>query len=301
MPPECRPQPPGSAVPIGNFAGRTGTLPHTMPTLARLFAPLLALVLVACTATAPPNALAGAPAGASTADTARVLLAALDSEALYTIAGGLKPVSEGFWHGNVRSDQPDLAAVSAARAALAPWRNDTLWADVHVFHQAHDGKRAARGYVVDRRALAELLHAQAAFFAPFGLGPDTHPAEVMAVVERLPKLDRHRALGLLFGYPQHAIEFFLAAEAAREAGTEPAPRRFVQIPAFVSPTGRFVYAVGKDDPERAEDRELAADAAPRLQRYRELRATIREDDAEALIALTRQLQQEFAPAVAHHR
>ena len=35
----------------------------------------------------------------------------------------------------------------------------------------------------------------------------------LAVVERLPKLDRHRGLGLLFGYPQHAIEFFLAAEA----------------------------------------------------------------------------------------
>jgi hypothetical protein len=283
-------------MPIGNFAARTGTLPHPMPTMARLFAPLLALLLVACSATAPtrPPASGSAP----TADTARVLLAALDSEALYTIAGGLKPVSEGFWHGNVRSDQPDLAAVSAARAALAPWRNDTLWADVHVFHEAHDGKRAARGYVVDRRALAELLHAHAAFFAPFGLGPDTHPAEVMAVVERLPKLDRHRALGLLFGYPQHAIEFFLAAEIARDAGTEPAPRRFVQIPAFVSPTGRFVYAVGKDDPERPEDRDLATAAAPRLQRYRELRAATTVDDAAALLALTRQLQQEFAPAAA---
>lgn len=272
-----------------------------MPTLARPFAPLLALLLVACSATAPPSTPTNASASAITADSARVLLAALDSEALYTIAGGLKPVSEGFWHGNVPSAQPDLAAVSTARAALAPWRNDTLWADVHVFHEAHDGKRAARGYVVDRRALADLLRGQAAFFAPFGLGPDTHPAEVMAVVERLPKLDRHRALGLLFGYPQHAIEFFLAAEVARAAGDEPAPRRFVQIPAFVSPTGRFVYAVGKDDPERAEDRELAAAAAPRLQRYRELRATIREDDAEALIALTRQLQQEFAPTAAHHR
>ena len=296
MPVECRPRQNGSAMPIGNFAARAGTLPHPMPTMARLFAPLLALLLVACSATAPSAARATAPL--ATADTARVLLAALDSEALYTIAGGLKPVSEGFWHGNVRSDRPDLTAVSAARAALAPWRNDTLWADVHVFHDAHDGKRAARGYVVDRRALAELLHAHAAFFAPFGLGPDTHPAEVMAVVERLPKLDRHRALGLLFGYPQHAIEFFLAAEIARDAGTEPAPRRFVQIPAFVSPTGRFVYAVGKDDPERPEDRDLATAAAPRLQRYRELRAEVREDDAEALLALTQQLQQEFAPAAA---
>lgn len=261
-----------------------------MPTMARLFAPLLAWTLVACSAAAPPRT----PANAVTADTARVLLAALDSEALYTIAGGLKPVSEGFWHGNVNTAQPDLAAMSAARAALAPWRNDTLWADVHVFHDAHDGKRAARGYVVDRHALAELLREQAAFFAPFGLGPDTHPAEVLAVVERLPKLDRHRGLGLLFGYPQHAIEFFLAAEVARDAGSTPAPRRFVQIPAFVSPTGRFVYAVGKDDPERAEDRALAAEAAPRLQRYRELRAEVREDDAEALLALTRRLRQEFA-------
>lgn len=267
-----------------------------LPAALRAFS-LLALSLLAACASAPPRAPA-------TADTARILLAALDGEGLYTVAGGIKPVSEGFWHGNVAVDAADLAAVQATRAALAPWRNDELWADVHVFDAAYEGKRSARAYVVERRALAELLRARADFFAPYGLAPDTHPAEVMAVVERMPKLDRHRGLGLLFGYPQHAIDFFVAADAERAPGEPPLPRRFVQIPTFASPTGRFVYAVAKDDPERPADRALADAAAPVLARYRALRDALpAAADAETVLALAATLRREFAaqPATAPTR
>ena len=249
-----------------------------------------ALLLLAACATTP----LAAPVAAPTAATAELVTKALDTEALFTIAGGLKPVSEGFWHQSVDVNAPDLGGIATARAALAPWRTDTLWADVHVFHDDRGGKRAARGYVVHRPALAALLQAHAAFFAPFGLGPDTHPAEVFAVVERMPELDRHRGFGLLFGYPAHAIEFFLAAEKAQAAGGEGPKRRFVQIPTHASPTGRFVYAVAVDAPELPADRELAAAAAPRLTRYRELRAAADTNDAHAMLAIAARLAAEFA-------
>ncbi|MCU0865448.1 MAG: hypothetical protein MUC36_16815 [Planctomycetes bacterium] len=256
---------------------------------SRRFHPgLLPLLLTACFAR-PPAAPALPP------ETAPLLLAALDGEALFTLAGGLKPVSEGFWQRWIEVAAPDLGAIATARKALAPWRNDELWADVHVFHQVHDGKRAAMAYVVDRRALATVLRDQAPFFAPYGLLPDTHPAEVMAVVERMPKLDRHRGQGLLFGYPRHAIEFFVTAAAVADDATgKPAPRRFVQIPTFASPTGRFVYAVAADAGEHADDVVLRDAAAVQLARYRELRHGSRVDDPVVLQDLVTALRSEFA-------
>jgi hypothetical protein len=253
----------------------------------------------ACTPVASPPAVErmAAVAAAPAVDAeraAKLLLAALDGEALYTLADGTKPVSEGFWHGWVRVDAPDLAEVEAVRAALAPLRTDDLYADVTVFDAVHDGKRAAQAFVVDRRALAAALTKHAAFFAPYGLAPSAHPCEVMAVVERMPKLDRHRGHGLLFGYPVHAVDFFVAVADTPGEGGKPAPRRFVQIPTFASPTGRFVYAVPPDAPDRPEDVALRARTEPVLARWRELRAGLAVDDVAALRAAVATLRRECA-------
>ena len=256
-----------------------------MPT-TRTFVHLLLSLLAAC-----------ASAPSLPPETAPLLRQALDGEALYTVAGGLKPVSEGFWHAWIDVAAPDLSAVASTRSALAAWRTEALWADVHVMHEAHDGKRAARAYVVDRAALAALLQRERPFFAPYGLLPDTHPAEVLAVVERLPKLDRHRGQGLLFGYPQHAIDFFVQAAAERGADAPVVPRRFVDIPTFGSAKGRFVYAVAADAAELPADRELAAAAAQILDRYRALRPSD-STDADGLQQAVRTLRAEFAGGAA---
>ena len=151
----------------------------------------LAVVLAACSF-APPSQPAAPVARAE-------LWAALDGEALFTIAGGLKPMSGGFWHTWIDVASPDLSEVRRVRRELAEWRDDELWADVHVFDQVHEGRRAALAYVVDRDAVADVVARHRAFFAPYGLAPDTHPAEGVAVVERMPPLDRPRGQGLLFG------------------------------------------------------------------------------------------------------
>ena len=267
--------------------------PIIMVALLRL---LICLSLVAC-ATAPRTDHPVA-AGTSSTESVRVRLSALDREALFTVAGGLKPVSEGFWRGWVDVKAPDLEQVAAIRKALAPWRNDALWSDVHVMHQIHDGRRAAQAYVVDRAALAALLVREQAFFAPYGILPDNHPAEVLAVVERMPPLDRHRGQGLLFGYPQHAIDFFVAAAESAEPGKRPSPRRFVQIPTFASPTGRFVYAVPIDAEEQSADVELRERAARMLLRYQQLRPDEDRIDDATLRRIVAALRAEFAAATA---
>lgn len=254
---------------------------------------LLLAALGACashpTAACPPSPTVAA----ATADTVPHWRKALDSEALFTVVSGLKPVSCGFWSTRIDAAHPDFAQIAAVRAALRPWQDDELWADVLVFHDAYDGKRAAEAYVVDRAALAQLLADEAAFFAPHGIAPDTHPAEVFAVVERLPDDDRHRGMGLLFGYPRHAIEFFVAAQHRTTEDGKPAPRRFVQIPTFGAATGRFVYAVPQDHVDDDADRALSARAATILARYRELRPQDSAVDPVVWRGVVQRLRAEF--------
>jgi hypothetical protein len=98
----------------------------------------------------------------------------------------------------------------------------------------------------------------------------------------------------LFGYPVHAVDFFVAVADTPGEGGKPAPRRFVQIPTFASPTGRFVYAVPPDAPDRPEDVALRARTEPVLARWRELRAGLAVDDVAALRAAVATLRRECA-------
>jgi hypothetical protein len=102
----------------------------------------------------------------------------------------------------------------------------------------------------------------------------------------------------LFGYPVHAVDFFVAVADTPGEGGKPAQRRFVQIPTFASPTGRFVYAVPPDAPDRPEDQALRARTEPVLARWRELRAGLDVGDLAALRAAVATLRREFAERVA---
>lgn len=209
---------------------------------------------------------------------AELVQTALDREALFTIAGGLKPVSTGFWQGSINLDDPSVAELMQVREALSPLRTDDLYADVQSFDLTHDGQRIIEAYVAHRPAVAATIERTQAFWARYAIAPDTHPAELLAVVDRMPKLDRFRAYGLLFGYPDEAIEFFVNAAAEEEATGEFVKRTFVQIPTFDSPTGRFVYAVAVEHEPTAADRRLRAIAAEILDRYRSVRNSRRPLD-----------------------
>jgi hypothetical protein len=63
-----------------------------------------------------------------------LLLKALDSEALYTIIGGLKPMSSGFASFKFSVEKPDLAQIEETRRLLSVWRcGDMLYAYVQHF------------------------------------------------------------------------------------------------------------------------------------------------------------------------
>lgn len=218
--------------------------------------------------------------GQDMAQAQALLLEALDREALYTLVPdpetgrALKPMSSGFASIRIElaSPGPGLAELERTRRLLGLMRTGDFYADVMVFAASHEGRRSAEAWVVHRPTLAAMLEERSAFFAPLGLSPTSHPIEVITTVERLPRLERFRAYGYLFGYPDYAVDFFVqAADEGEKSGTL-VPRDFVSVPTFESPTNRFVYAVPKGSARRAEDEAIADAAAPVLERYRELRS-----------------------------
>lgn len=211
----------------------------------------------------------------------------MDGEALYTLTGGLKPVSEGFWQTHFPEGRDTSPEVDAARAALnaLPLGPD-LAAGVYVFVAPFRGTRVASAFVAHRPSLGAVVARRRDVFEPLGVTPATAPQRVLELIDRAPRATRWRAFGLVFGYPEYAVEFFVAAGEEQDAG-KPVGRDFVSHPTFASDRGRFVYAVPKGHVERAEDRRLKAATADILARYRAWRAVYLAGERLGAVALLR--------------
>jgi len=228
------------------------------------------------------------PPAADVPDAAALSLRILDGEGLYTATGGLKPVSDGFWQTRFPATEDTSAAVETVRRRLAtlPLGPD-LEAGVLVFAAPFDGRRAASAFVVHRPALRALIGRRADVFEPIGVTPETPPQQVMERIDRAPRAARWRAFGLAFGYPDHAVEFFVTAGEEQARTGRFVARDFVHLPTFATDRGRFVYAVPPGHAERAEDRKLRAAAMSVLDRYRGWRAVYVGDGKAGATALLR--------------
>ncbi len=256
---------------------------------------MVGVMLNGCAATTlSANATVRMSEVASAPDTFALLHEATDHEALYTLVGGLKPMSTGIWGGSFVVDDPDLADLCDVRLALAPLCNDVWYADVQVFDYIDAGQRSAHAFVVHRMAMARMIERFEAFWSPWGITPCTHPSEVVAVVDRMPDADRWRGYGYLFGYPADAVDFFVEAGLAIEDENDVGPgedRQFIQIPTYASKRGRFTYAVPVDHERSAADKATANEAKQILGAYTQRR--VRMQNARSMIAELRRLNQKF--------
>ena len=233
---------------------------------------------------------------ASSVDTHLLIRKAADHEALFTLAGGLKPMSSGFWRGSFEVDDPDLDEIIEVRQALAVLRNDAWHADIQVFAKAHDGRSSAHAFVVHRAALARMIRRHESFWSPWGITPDTHPNEIVAVVDRMPRSDRWRGHGYLYGYPDDAVDFFVEAGLAADDGREVGPekdREFIDRPTHAAESGHFTYAVPLGHVPTMTDRMLADHAELILEAYTRRRP--RMVDAPSTIAELLRLNSRFEP------
>ncbi len=213
-----------------------------------------------------------------------LLLTLSDSEGLYTLAGGLKPVSSGQAL-SVRVapdvDQVALAQLDQRRRTTRALGCGDIVIFVHTFadpQKTDDGRtlRVTELVVAHRGAVAATVRRYEAFFNRLGVSPSAHPFEVVSAVEHASRLDRWRGYGYLYGYPEEAVDFFVQAGSEGDATGKLVARDFRRIDTFTRFPARaggppelssFVFAVPAGTPPSDAERGLREAAAPIYTRY----------------------------------
>jgi hypothetical protein len=218
-----------------------------------------------------------------------LLLTALDSEALYTIAANIKPMSSGFYTAQVTVAKPDLGDVEEVRQILGAWTcGGELTASVHHFAAVYEGRRPLEGVVFNVASVRRMLSARQPFFAPYGISPSADPVEGLMAVEYDQTSARLRGYGYFFGYPDYAVDFFAkAADDQKVTGTL-VPRDFRSLPTARGER-RFVYATPKGHAENEADRSLKLSVERVFSDYMARRARhIKDNDSSNVLALIRE-------------
>ncbi len=213
---------------------------------------------------------------------------ALDHEALYTIAGRIKPMSTvaSFRFPVANSDSTkntvaevlDLSEKNVYLAEIAELQylvNSLSYPDLKFiltpFKSPSKGIRYFDLNVIRVSLLDSLLSAKASFFGQFGLVPGADPVMVIAAVENAGRYERLRAYGYLFGYPDYAVDFFVNASVEQDATKKLPERNFFQIPAYARQHGTFVYAYPKEHTPDQTDSTLYYRAKEVLDYYSDIR------------------------------
>jgi len=201
-----------------------------------------------------------------------LLLKILDGEGLYTLVGGLKPISSGWFGTRIAVESPQLDGADRARRIAQTFRSgQDIVASIQPFWRVYEGSRYLDGFIYHRKSVAETVRTHRQLFGFWGLSPHSDPVQVVMAFEVDATPRRSRAYGYLFGYPKHAVDFFVQSEQAQRATGKFVERDFISIPTFGAATNRFIYAVPKGHTPNDDDRTLRERADRILAYYRELR------------------------------
>jgi 5'-nucleotidase (lipoprotein e(P4) family) len=223
-----------------------------------------------------------------------LLTVALDHEALYTLWGDVKPISDVAMF-TFRVARP--ASVSSGTASIVDAGNPALqqirrlqrvvnamnFGDVqffiHPFKRADSTKRFLQVAVLRKSSVMACLARNQSFFGQFGFVPESDPISVVMATEYEDKYERYRGYGYLYGYPEHAVTFFVEAARHQDSTKEFVKRDFFQIPTWSGEQGHFVYAVPKGYVPTELDSTLYRAASKVLSDYRAIRPTFMNPDS----------------------
>lgn len=216
-----------------------------------------------------------------------ILAYALDHEALYTLADTLKPISSvKFLKFPVAKD----SSMNDGDAIVV--HSDSLLQEIERYQRVCDAlstddwqfllvpfKRTEKNmrnleiYVIRRSKFKRELAENPAFWGQWGFTTSADPSVVLPVIEYETKLDRNRAYGYLFGYPDYAVDFFIDASRIQEKDTthKLVPRDFFAIPVYAGDKGYFTYAMPQGMAPSAIDSSIYHKATQTLERYKAIR------------------------------
>jgi hypothetical protein len=139
------------------------------------------------------------------------------------------------------------------------------------FKQPDKGYRNIQMYVISRKTFEKKLDEYSAFFGQFGINPLSQPPMIITHVENSDAYDRWRGYGYLFGYPAHAVDFFVAAGKEQNQTAKFVERQFFHIPVFAASEGYFTYALPKNEVPTSIDSSIYRSGLEALKKYKSTR------------------------------
>jgi 5'-nucleotidase (lipoprotein e(P4) family) len=215
-----------------------------------------------------------------------LLTLALDHEALYTLWGGLKPISDvatftlriarplsvSSGAANVvAADSPALQQLRRLQRVVNAMNFGDVQFFLHPFKRADSVKRFVQVAVLRKSGVEACLRRNQAFFGQFGFVPESDAVSVVMATEYEDKYERYRGYGYLYGYPEHAVTFFVEASRSQDSTGQFVKRDFFQIPTWSRQQGHFVYAVPKGYAATDADSAIYYAASKILRDYRDIR------------------------------
>ena len=230
----------------------------------------------------------------------KLLSYGLEHEALYTLLDTLKPISSSGFSlsypiakdstmndGDKDVVDPLSDSTRLNFDELKTWNKITralttreLTFLLIPYKQPWNGKRNLQLLVVRNSVFSKLLKRRASFFGQWGFTANANSATVLSVVEYENKNDRYRAYGYLFGYPEHAVDFFVEASITEEETGEFVKRNFFTIPVEAGNSGDFTYAVPVNYIPTNTDSTLYQKAIDRLEFYQKLKSQYRSSNGK---------------------
>jgi hypothetical protein len=212
---------------------------------------------------------------------------ALDHEGLYTLLAEIKPISTiQIYSLAIGTTDTLLSMSSISVAELVRFQRilDILNQNPHFqfvlnpFKQTHQGRRFLQLTIVNRRALDQLLNQHKHFWRQWGFVPGSEAGVIITTVEFEEKFDRYRAYGYLFGYPKHAVDFYVDAARQFDATGIEIPKKQFDIPTYSEQAGRFAYDIPIEYQPTQIDWQLYNRSMQILDQYREVRKRFTRDD-----------------------
>lgn len=207
-----------------------------------------------------------------------IIAYALDHEALYTLCDTLKPMSSVQFYRMPLLSTNILQRDSAQRVIgqIQKVVNQLSMGDyrfvLNPFERTDSIYRNMEIYVFRKSRLQNTINTHQEFYSKWGITAIADPASVLAITEYENKYDRWRSYGYLFGYPDYAVDFFVAAGQLQDSTTAFVKRDFFQIPVYVATSGHFTYAVPKDYQPTQTDSLIYNKAKTTLDKYKNTRA-----------------------------
>ncbi|MGF1925228.1 MAG: hypothetical protein ACQUHE_13710, partial [Bacteroidia bacterium] len=217
----------------------------------------------------------------------------LDNEGLFTVTGKLKPMSsvtemylkistgDTLRRGSsviTDTSSEDLKKLKRYQHVVNALKFGDLNFMISPYRINQKDTRAMQISVNRRSLIDSLLKAEQSFFGQFGFVPGSSPELLINTTEYEHKYQRFRAYGYLFGYPEHAVDFFTEASISNDKTGVFVKRDFLQIPVFSAVKGHFVYAVPQEYKPAEIDTSILNRANFHLLRYQGLRKKFERAD-----------------------